>query len=74
MFIIDVLLIGRMILPLTFAKWRRDFLSNRPSRVKINGEQGRLVPLRQGLLLHFLLYIDDLKTVVQNDVEFIVCR
>ncbi len=28
-------------LPLTFAKWLRDFLSNRQARVQINGEQGR---------------------------------
>ncbi len=28
------------VLPLTFAKWLRDFLSNRQARVQINGEQG----------------------------------
>ncbi len=42
-------------LPLTFAKWLRDFLSNRQARVQINGEQG--------------LYINDLKTFLPNDVE-----
>ncbi len=35
--------------PLTFAKWPVDFLLNRQARVQINGEQGRSVPLKQGL-------------------------
>ncbi len=63
-------------LPLTFAKWLRDFLSNRQARIQINGEQGWPVPLKQGLLqgsvqspLLFLLYINDLKTVAPNGVE-----
>ncbi len=63
-------------LPLTFAKWLRDVLSSRQARVQINGEQGRPVPLKQGLLqgsvlipLLFQLYITDRKTVVPNGVE-----
>ncbi len=56
---------------LTFAKWLREILSNRQVRVQINGEQGRSISLRlelpQGsvLLLLFLLYINNLKTVVE---------
>ncbi len=63
-------------LPLTFAKWLRDFLSNRQARLQINGEQGRPVPRKQGLLQGsvlilriFLLYINDLKTVVPTGVD-----
>ncbi len=63
-------------LPLTFAKWLRDFLSTRQARVQINGEHGRPVPLGQGLPqgsvllpLLFLLYSNDLKTVAPNGVE-----
>ncbi len=44
--------------------------------MQINGEQGRPVPLKQGLpqgsvpsRLLFLLYMNDLKTVVPNGVE-----
>ncbi len=49
----------------------REILSNRQVRVQINGEQGRPISLRlelqQGsvLLLLFLLYINNLKTVVE---------
>ncbi len=63
-------------LPLTLAKWLRDFPSNRQTRVQINREQGLSVPLQQGLPLGsvlspllFLLYINNLKTVVPNCVE-----
>ncbi len=57
-------------LPLTFAKWLRDFLSNRRARAQINGEQGQPVPPEQGQpLLLSILYINDLKTVVPNGVK-----
>ncbi len=58
-------------LPTSFAHWLRDFLSNRTARVQINGERGDSAPLRQGLPqgavlspLLFLLYIEDLRSVV----------
>ncbi len=54
---------------LSFAKWLRDFLSNRQARIERNREYGRPVPLRRRPPLFFLLYIDNLKTVVPNDVE-----
>ncbi len=51
-------------LPITYAQWLRDVLSNRKAKVQINGERGRQLPLRQGLPqwcvlrpLLFLLYI-----------------
>ncbi len=54
----------------------RDFLSNRTTRVQINGEMGDLAPLRQGLpqcavlsTLLFLLYIDDPRSVVPETVK-----
>ncbi len=54
----------------------RDFLSNRTARVQINGERGDSAPLRQGLPqgavlcpLLFLLYIDDLRSVVPGTVK-----
>ncbi len=54
----------------------RDFLSNRTARVQINGERGGSAPLRQGLPqgaelspLPFLLYIDDLRSVVAETVK-----
>ncbi len=36
-------------LPIPFARWLRDFLSNHTARVQISGERGDSVPLRQGL-------------------------
>ncbi len=54
----------------------RDFLSNRKAKVQINGDRGRQLPLRQGLpqvsvlsSLLFLLYIDDLRRVIPENVE-----
>ncbi len=63
-------------LPIPFARWLRDFLSNRTARVQINGERGDSAPLRQGLPqggvlspLLFLLNIDDLRSVVPETVK-----
>ncbi len=63
-------------LPIPFARLLRDFLSNRTARVQINGERGDSAPLRQGLPqgailppLLFLLYIDDLRSVVPETVK-----
>ncbi len=64
------------VLPIPFARWLRDFLSNRTDRVQINGERGDSAPLRQGLPqgvvlspLLSLLYIDDLRSVVPETVK-----
>ncbi len=64
------------VLPIPFALWLRDFLSNRTARVQINVERGDSAPLRQGLPqgavlspLLFLLYIDDLRSVVPEMVK-----
>ncbi len=55
-------------LPITYTQWLCDFLSNRKTKVQINGYRGRQLPLRQGLPqgsalspLLFQLYIDDLR-------------
>ncbi len=63
-------------LPIPFARWLRGVLSNRIARAQINGERGGSAPLRQGLpqgtvlfLLLFLLYIDDLRSVVPETVK-----
>ncbi len=63
-------------LPIAYAQWLRDFLSNRNAKVRINGDRGRQLPLRQGLPqgsvlspLPFLLYIDDLRRVIPKNVE-----
>ncbi len=59
-----------------FARWLRDFLSNRTARFQTNSEGGDSAPLRQGLPqgavlppLLFLLYIDDLRSVVPETVK-----
>ncbi len=66
-------------LPLTNAPWLRDFLSNRKTKVQLNGDRGRQPPLRQGLPqgsvlspLLFLLYIDDLRRVTPEHVEVVM--
>ncbi len=53
-----------------------DVLSNRTARVQINGSRGDSSPLRQGLPqsavlspLPFLLYIDDLRSIVPETVK-----
>ncbi len=63
-------------LPISYAQWLRDFLSNRKAKVQINGDRGRQLPLRQGLHqgsvlspLLFLLYNDDLRRVIPENVD-----
>ncbi len=63
-------------LPIPFAGWLRDVLSNRTARVQINCERGDSAPLRQGLpqgavlsSLLFLLHINDLRSVVPEAVK-----
>ncbi len=63
-------------LPISIVCWLRDFLSNRTASVQINGERGDSAPLRQthpqGAVLSplpFLLYIDDLLSVVPETVK-----
>ncbi len=57
----------------------RDFLSNRKAKVQSNGDRGRQVPLLQGLpqgsVLSpplFLLYIEDLRRVIPENVEMAI--
>ncbi len=63
-------------LPISYAQWLRDFLSNKKAKVQINGDRGRQLPLRQGLPqgsvlspLLFLLYIDDHRRAITQKVE-----
>ncbi len=63
-------------LPIPFARWLRDFLSNCMAEIQINGETGDSAPLRQGLPqgvvlspLPFLLYIDQLRFVGPEAVK-----
>ncbi len=66
-------------LPITYAQWLHDFLSNRKTKVHINGDRGRQLPLRQGIPqgsvlspLLFISYIDDLRRVIRENVEVAV--
>ncbi len=63
-------------LPIPFARWMRNFPSNRNSSFQISGERSDSAPLRQGLPqgivlspLLFLLYMDDLRSVVPETVK-----
>ncbi len=55
-------------LPIAYAQWLRDFLSNRKAKVQINRNRGRQVRQLLPPLL-FLLYIDDLRWVIPKNVE-----
>ncbi len=66
-------------LPIAYAQWLRDFLSNRKAKAQINGDRGRQLPLRQGFPqgsvlspLLLLLYIDDLRRVIFENVEVVM--
>ncbi len=55
-------------LPIAYAQWLRDVLSNIKAKVQVNGESDPQLPLRQRLPqesvhspLLFLLYIDGLR-------------
>ncbi len=37
------------VLPIAYAQWLRDVLSNRKAKVQINGDSGRQLPLHKGL-------------------------
>ncbi len=37
------------VLPIAYAQWLRDVLSNRKAKAQINGDSGRQLPLRKGL-------------------------
>ncbi len=61
--------------PIAYAQWLRDILSNRKAKEQINGDRDRQLPLRQGLPqesvlspLLFLLYTDDLRRVIPENV------
>ncbi len=63
-------------LPISFANWLRDFLSNRTARAQINDERVDSAPLRQGhpqgavlSPLLFFLYIDKLRSIVPETVK-----
>ncbi len=62
--------------PIAYAQLVRDLLSNRKTKVQVNGDRGRQLPLRQGLPqgvvlspLHFLLYIKDFRWVKLGNVD-----
>ncbi len=40
---------GMTCLPIAYAQWARDFPSNSKTKVQVNGDRGRQLPLRQGL-------------------------
>ncbi len=50
-------------LPISYAQWLRDFLSNRKAKVQINGDRGRQLPLRQGLPQGSVLFAAPLPVV-----------
>ncbi len=64
-------------LPISVARWLRDFLSNRTARVQINGQMGYAAPPKQGFPqgavlspLPFLLYIAPIqRSVVLETVK-----